>query len=55
MTLSGAASDYFLRSAFGLAIGAGSSRQSVDATVSGAVACPARPFVLFGTWGTNLP
>jgi hypothetical protein len=45
----------FLRNALALAIAAGSSRQSVDATVDGSVACPARPFVPFGTWATNLP
>jgi endonuclease G len=55
MTLSGAASDYFLRNAFALALGAGASRQFLDATVDGAIACPARPYVPFGTWSATLP
>jgi hypothetical protein len=55
ITLAGATNDYFLRNALALAIAAGSSRQSVDATVNGSVACPARPFVPFATWATNLP
>jgi beta-lactamase superfamily II metal-dependent hydrolase len=55
ITMAGATNDYFLRNALALAMAAGSSRQSVDTTVSGAPACPARPFVPFGEWSTNLP
>ncbi len=55
ITLGGTTSDYFLRSGFGLSTTAGSSRQFVDAIVSGQVACPARPFTSLGIWSVTLP
>jgi len=45
----------FLRNGFGLALLPGINRQSVDAGVNSGASCPARPFVPFGTWATNLP
>jgi endonuclease G len=54
-TVAGTPWPVFLRNGFGLALLPGISRQSVDAGVNSGAACPARPFVLFGTWGTNLP
>jgi hypothetical protein len=54
-TVSGVPWLVFLRNGFDLALLPGISRQSVDASVNSGAACPARPFVLFGTWATNLP
>ena len=54
ITLGGTTTDYFLRNAFGLSTSPGSSRQAVDALVSGQAACPARPFVPFGVWSVSL-
>jgi beta-lactamase superfamily II metal-dependent hydrolase/DNA/RNA endonuclease YhcR with UshA esterase domain len=54
LTVGGVMSDYFLRHAFGLATAAGTAKQSADAAVNSSAACPARPFVPFGTWGVNL-
>jgi DNA/RNA endonuclease G (NUC1) len=54
-TLGGMTSTYFLRNAFGLDTVAGTSRLSADAFVNSSAACPARPFVLFGTWSAVVP
>ena len=40
---------------FDLALIPGSLRQSVDVFVNSSAACPARPFVSFGTWSEILP
>jgi hypothetical protein len=52
VTLANVTSDFFARDLFALSPTAGTSRQSVDATLSG-TACPARPYVAFGTWTTT--
>jgi hypothetical protein len=54
-TVAGIAWPVFLRNGFDLALLPGINRQSVDAGVNSGAACPARPFVLLGTWATNLP
>jgi hypothetical protein len=54
-TVAGTARTVFLRKAFDLALLPGMIRQSADAFVNSAAACPARPFMLLGAWGTNLP
>ena len=55
MTLGGTTSDYFLRSGFAVSTTAGSTRQSVDAVVTGQSPCPARPFTSLGVWSVILP
>jgi len=54
LTLAGTTSDYFLRTAFGLAATPGTSRTSVDAAVNSSEACPARPYSVLGVWNLNL-
>jgi hypothetical protein len=54
-TVAGIEWPVFLKNGFNLAVLPGINRQSVDAAVNSGAACPARPFVLFGTWATNLP
>ena len=54
ITLSGTTGTYFLRNAFKLAAVAGNARQPSDAFVNSSAACPARPFVSFGTWSVIL-
>jgi hypothetical protein len=49
-TIAGSTSDYYLRTGFNLSTTAGSSRTSIDKFVDSSTACPARPFVSFGTW-----
>jgi hypothetical protein len=52
-TISGAGSDYYLRTDFTnlfLSTAAGSSRTFIDELLDGSVPCPARPFTAFGTW-----
>ena len=53
-TIGGVNSNYYLRPAFTLAPSAGTSRQSLDVAVNSNVACPARSFTPFGTWGITL-
>jgi hypothetical protein len=54
-TVAGIEWPVFLRNGLDLALLPGINRQSVDAGVNSGAACPARPFVSFGTWATNLP
>jgi hypothetical protein len=46
---------YLLRTGGALSTTAGSAKQFVDAAVNSNVACPARPFVSFGTWNIAMP
>ena len=53
-TISGASSDYYLRTDFTnlfLSTAAGSSRTFIDELLDSSVPCPDRPFTAFGTWG----
>jgi hypothetical protein len=54
LTLGGTTTTYFLRNAFGLAKLPGITRLAADAVVNSRAACPARPFVPFGTWSAIL-
>jgi hypothetical protein len=54
-TIHASVAEYFLRSGFVLSPDYGSSRQSIDVAVNSSAACPARPYVPFGTWTMTLP
>ena len=55
LTFAGTTSTYFLRNAFALSTVAGSERQPLDVKINSKSACPARPFVPFGTWSVVVP
>ncbi len=46
---------YFLRSGAQLSTTAASARQYIDLSISSAVACPARPYSVAGSWSVVLP
>jgi predicted extracellular nuclease len=54
-TIGATAGTYFLRSGSVLSTTSGSPKQSVDISVNSNMACPARPYSLFGTWTTTVP
>jgi hypothetical protein len=55
VTVAGKSRTVFLRKGFDLSLLPGVIPQAADAGLNSAAACPARPFVTLGTWGTDLP
>jgi hypothetical protein len=54
-TIGSTSATRYLRAGSALSESAGSAKQSVDAAVNSTAACPARPFVAFGTWSVTMP